>query len=181
MSTESIIHNENISVESVALTDITQTQTDSDIVLLLIKILNDGEHANKLKSSLKISDKSIEITQALLKISPDIFKNIEKSINAIVVDGELNISDLPSIILLIKDLVNTDINNIKKDIKNLTIENIIQFIKDLLLILIEENIIKTNDKKTVEKLIDASIELLSSTINIKETIFSIFNLGCCKN
>ena len=116
--------------------------------------------------------------------SPEIFINIANDINAIMVDGILDIADLPSIILLIKDVLNLNLDTIKSDVKNMTVQDSIQFIKDLLLILIEEDFIIVNNKKTVEKLIDACIELLSSTINLKTTFFSLLEskltLSCCK-
>lgn len=156
----------------------------NEIAVLLIKLLSSEENVNKLKASIKISDKSIEFIRLLVNKSPEIFINIAKDINAVMVDGILDIADLPSVILLIKDVLNLNLDTIKSGVKNMTVQDSIQFIKDLLLILIEEDFIIVNDKKTVEKLIDASIELLSSTINLKTTIFSLVNsaltLSCCK-
>jgi hypothetical protein len=101
-----------------------------------------------------------------------------------MVDGVLDVADLPSVILLVKDVLNLNLDTIKSGVKNLTVQDSIQFIKDLLLILIEEEYIIVNDKKTVEKLIDACVELLRSTINLKTTLFSLatsaLSLSCCK-
>jgi hypothetical protein len=161
-----------------------QDASGNEITVLLIKILSSEESVNKLKASIKISDKSIEFTRLLVNKSPEVFNNIAKDINAIMVDGVLDIVDLPSVILLIKDVLNLNLETIAISIKDLTVQDSIQFIKDLLLILIEEDFIIVNDKKTVEKLIDACIELLSSTINLKTSVVSLFKnallLSCCK-
>lgn len=161
-----------------------QVASSNEIAVLLINLLSSEENVNNLKTSIKISDKSIEFIRLLVNNSPEIFINIAKDINAVMVDGILDTADLPSIILLIKDVLNLNLETIKGGVKNLTLQDSIQFIKDLLLILIEEDFIIVNDKKTVEKLIDACIELLSSTINLKTSFVSIFksalSLSCCK-
>ena len=161
-----------------------QATSGNEIAILLINLLSSEENVNNLKASIKISDKSIEFIRLLVNNCPEIFISIAKDINAVMNDGILNITDLPLIILLIKDVLNLNLDAIKGGIKNLTLQDSIQFIKDLLLILIEEDFIVVNDKKTVEKLIDACIDLLSSTINLKTTFFSLassaLTLRCCK-
>ena len=161
-----------------------QVASGNEIAVLLIELLGNEESVNELKASIKISDKSIEFTRLLVNKSPEIFISIANNINAVMVDGILDIADLPSIILLIKDVLNLNLDTIKSSVKNMTLQDSIQFIKDLLLILIEEDFIIVNNKKTVEKLIDACIELLSSTINFKTTFFSLassaLTLSCCK-
>jgi hypothetical protein len=186
MSIDISLHGEPIEFEKEVEVPLTKTfdTSGNEIIVLLIKLLSSEESVNKLKTSIKISDKSIEFIRLLVNSSPEVFKIIEKDLNAIIVDGVLDVADLPSVILLVKDVLNLNLDSIKSGIKNLTLQNSIQFIKDLLLILIEEDYITVNDKKTVERLIDACIELLSSTINVKTTIFSLFNsallLSCCK-
>jgi len=186
MSLDISIHGESIELEKEVEVPLTKPQVTSgnEIAVLLINLLSSEENVNNLKTSIKISDKSIEFIRLLVNNSPEIFINIAKDINAIMVDGILDIADLPSVILLVKDVLNLNLDSIKSGVKNLTVQDSIQFIKDLLLILIEEDFIIVNDKKTVEKLIDACIELLSSTINLKITLFSLassaFLLSCCK-
>jgi hypothetical protein len=186
MSLDISIHGEPIELEKEAEVPLTKTvdASGNEIVVLLIKLLSSEESVNKLKSNIKISDKSVEFVRLLLNNTPEVFKTIEKDINAVMVDGVLDIADLPSVILLVKDVLNLNLDAIKSGVKNLTVQDSIQFIKDLLLILIEEDYIIVNDKKTVEKLIDACIELLSSTINLKTTLFSLIenalSLSCCK-
>lgn len=186
MSIDISLHGETIELEKEAEVPLTKTvdASGNEIVGLLIKLLSSEESVAKMKSSIKISDKSIEFIRLLVNSSPEVFKTIEKDINAVMVDGVLDVADLPSIILLVKDVLNLNLDTIKSGVKNLTVQDSIQFIKDLLLILIEEDYITVNDKKTVEKLIDACIELLSSTINVKTTVFSLlekaFSLSCCK-
>ena len=157
---------------------LTESVNSSEIMLLLVNLFSNIDSVNKLKTSIVISDKSIDIINMLLKNSPQIFDDIGKNITNIMNDGILDVSDMPSIILLLKDFLNLNLQN---NIKNLTVQDSILFIKDLLLILIEEKYIKVNDRKTVEKIIDSSIELLSSTINVNSSLYnSLLRLRCCK-
>jgi hypothetical protein len=186
MSIDISLHGEPVELEKEVEVPLTKTvdASGNEIIVLLIKILSSEESVNNLKASIKISDKSIEFVRLMVNNSPEVFKTIEKDINAIMVDGVLDIADLPSVILLVKDVLNLNLDTIKSGVKGLTVQDSIQFIKDLLLILIEEDYILVNDKKTIEKLIDSCIELLSSTINLKTTLFSLatsaLSLSCCK-
>ena len=160
----------------------------NELTELLVKLLNNEETVNILKTSAKISDKSIEFIRLMIDTNPIIFKLIDKDINEVMIDGALDPVDLPSLILLVKDVLNLNMDAIKESIKNLTIHDSIQFIKDLLLILIEEDYIFVYDKTNIEKSICIYIELLSSTINVNINInttpvslfSSIFSLSCCK-
>jgi len=150
----------------------------SEIMLLLVNLFSNIDSVNKLKTSIVISDKSIDIINMLLKNSPKIFDDFGKNITSIMNDGILDVSDMPSIILLLKDFLNL---NLKNKIRDLTVQDSVQFIKDLLLLLIEEKYIKVNDRKTAEKIIDTSIELLSSSINVNSSLYNyILRLRCCK-
>ena len=150
----------------------------SEIMLLLVNLFSNIDSVNKLKTSIVISDKSIDIINMLLKNSPKIFDDFGKNITSIMNDGILDVSDMPSIILLLKDFLNL---NLKNKIRDLTVQDSVQFIKDLLLLLIEEKYIKVNDRKTAEKIIDTSIELLSSSINVNTSLYNyILRLRCCK-
>jgi len=161
----------------------------NELVELLVKLLNNEESVNILKTSIKITDKSIEFIRLMIETNIIIFKLIDKDINEVIIDGVLDPVDLPSLILLVKDILNLNMVTIKSNIKDLTIHDTIQFIKDLLLILIEEDYIFIYDKINIEKSISMYIELLSSAININinttnnTTGFffaSVFGLSCCK-
>jgi hypothetical protein len=160
----------------------------NELVELLVKLLNNEESVNILKTSIKITDKSIEFIRLMIETNIIIFKLIDKDINEVIIDGVLDPVDLPSLILLVKDILNLNMATIKSNIKDLTIHDTIQFIKDLLLILIEEDYIFIYDKINIEKSISMYIELLSSTINVNINInttpvslfSSIFSLSCCK-
>jgi hypothetical protein len=158
----------------------------NEIIGLLIKLLNNEESVNTMKTSIKITDKSIEFIRLMVNNNPDVFKIVEKDINEIMIDGILDITDLPSLVLLVKDVLNLNMDTIKSNIKDLTIHDTIQFIKDLLLILIEEDYIFVYDKINIEKSISMYIELLSSTININintptvSFFASVVGLSCCK-
>jgi hypothetical protein len=102
----------------------------SEIMLLLVNLFSNIDSVNKLKTSIVISDKSIDIINMLLKNSPKIFDDLGKNITSIMNDGILDVSDMPSIILLLKDFLNLNLQN---NIRDLTVQDSVQFIKDLLL------------------------------------------------
>jgi hypothetical protein len=186
MSIDISLHGQPIEFEKEITVPLTKTVDTSgnEIVGLLIKLLSSEENVKGLKANIKITDKSVDFIRLLLNNCPEVFKTIEKDINVIIADGVLDIKDLPSVILIIKDVLNLNLDSIKSGVKYLTLQDSIQFIKDLLLILIEEDYIKVKDKNTIEKLICACIELLSSTINVNTTFVSlfksIFSSSCCK-
>ena len=69
-----------------------------------------------------------------------------------------------------------DSNNFKKLFK-ITIEDSINFIKNIILILIELEHIKVKDKDNVVIIIDFCIDLLTTSIDVTETVLS--KLGSC--
>ena len=186
MSLNISIHGANIEFDKDSEMPLTNTidASGNEIFNLLIKLLSSEESVNKLKTEIKISEKSIEFVRLMVNSGPEVFKTIERDIDEILVDGVLDIADLPSLVLLVKDVLNLKLDTIKLGIKNLTVQDSIKFIKDLLLILVEEEYILVTDKETVKKLIDACIELLGSTINLNATtvsfLSSVFGLSCCK-
>lgn len=142
-----------------------------EILNLLKKLVYDKLQLNKLKLSIHLSDKSIQIIQLFLKHSPEIFVKIANDVQTILSDGVLDISDLPQIIILIKDVYNI---NFKKLNTKFTVKESIQFIQDFILLLIELNYFIVNDKPKVIKVIDSSVQLLISSIQVAPSLFK-----CC--
>lgn len=144
---------------------------NEEILNLLKQLVCNETQLNKLKLSIHLSDKSIQIIQLFLKHSPEIFIEIANDVQIILSDGVLDISDLPQIILLIKDVYNI---NFKKINKKFTVNESIQFIQDFILLLIELNYFIVNDKIKVIKIIDSSVQLLMSSIQVAPSLFK-----CC--
>ena len=96
-------------------------------------------------------------------------KNIYKDIKKITEDKAITLNDIPEIILLCKDIFNlySESNKIK-----LTKIEIIEFIKNIVLfILFKSDLVKINDsdKELIINLINLSIKLLETKINLRKT------------
>jgi hypothetical protein len=155
-----------------------ESKPKNEIITLLYNLINDKFHIDKLKLSINISDKSIQLIQTFLKHSPEIFTKLSTDIQVILEDDILDLADLPQIIVLVKDIYNINFKKLGKNVKNISIEQSIQFIKDLILILIELNYILVNNKTKVINIVESSVNLLSSSIQIAPTIFNLFTCCC---
>lgn len=140
-----------------------------DLLLLFSETLNIKEKADELVS-LNINKEGLDIIQTILQHSPDTFSSISAKINEIIKDGILNSDDVPILINLIKDIINLDIKKIKKDV--LTVENVLLFIKTIIEILIVKDLVKVNNKDKVFQLIDISFILLTTTIDVNQSLFA---------
>lgn len=92
-------------------------------------------------------------------------KNIIDGIKQIFIDGQLNSYDIPTLINIITNLLNVNLTNVKLYIDTYTICIII---KVLIHVLLTEKIIiiTKDDESTINKMIDSSISLLDTTIQI---------------
>jgi len=147
------------------------------IVTLLSTLLTD-EKIPELYEKLHVSKKTVEIIKVLMDKSPDFFNDLENDVKKILADGVLDITDVPVMITMMKDICNINIPQLSKDIKKITVDESIQFIKDIVLVLIEYDHIQVKDKDVVVKMIDVSIDLLKSTVVTSNAVSSIFS-RCC--
>jgi hypothetical protein len=139
--------------------------TLSNLVFDLIKEkIGDKEFIQKIK----LNEESIKVINLILGSNTTIFNDLSKHIKDVISDKVIDINDIPSIILIIKDIVNINTKQINK--LKLTREQVITFIKNVLFILIESETIKVKDKQTVEQLIDLSVQLLSTKINVQRVV-----------
>lgn len=134
------------------------------LISILGKILED----NNIIIKLQLNEDNINIISMILKNHPDILNNISDDISKIINDKVIDISDIPEIILLLKDSVN--LYSSLHDLK-LTKEQIINFIKNIVILIIESDEIKINEsnKSLIINLINISVKLLESEINLKKT------------
>ncbi len=147
------------------------------IVTLLSTLLTD-EKIPELYEKLHISKKTIELIKVLMDKSPVFFNDLENNVTKILADGVLDITDVPVMITMMRDICNINIPQLSKDIKKITVDESIQFIKDIVLVLIEYDHIKVKDKDVVVKMIDVSIDLLKSTVVTSNAVASIFSCCC---
>ncbi len=147
------------------------------IVTLLSTLLTD-EKIPELYEKLHISKKTVELIKVLMDKSPVFFNDLENNVTKILADGVLDITDVPVMITMMRDICNINIPQLSKDIKKITVDESIQFIKDIVLVLIEYDHIKVKDKDVVVKMIDVSIDLLKSTVVTSNAVASIFSCCC---
>ena len=107
-------------------------------------------------------------------------KNIIDEIKNIFADGKIDLCDVPSLINVVTNILNFNLNQIKIKIDT----NIVSILIKLLIhILIIEKIIKINEieEKIIDKMIDTSLVLLNTTINIANVKCSCFSFLNKKN
>ena len=142
-----------------------------DFLTLLKEYLNSELKRDELK--IKLSEKDIKLLKSLSEKFPELFTTILKDLEKIMKDDILDLTDIPNLVILIKDIYNiysTKINTIEKT----TLNDSISIIKTIILLLLELEYIKVVDKEKFIKLLDASIELLSSTVIINNSLCNFF-------
>ena len=126
-------------------------------------LLSDHEVKNLL--TLKVDQRGIDFIYMLLDKSPATFNSISEKIGDVLQDGVLNTDDVPILINLVKEIMNTDRNKIS--INMLSLDNVLVFIKSIIEILIIKDHIKVENKDKVFLLIDVSFTLLTTTLDTK--------------
>lgn len=142
-----------------------------DFLTLLKEFLNSELKRDELK--IKLSEKDIKLLKALSEKFPELFTTILKDLEKIMKDDVLDLTDIPNLVILIKDIYNiysTKISTIEKT----TLNDSISIIKTIILLLLELDYIKVVDKEKFIKLLDSSIELLSSTVTMNNSLCSFF-------
>lgn len=122
-----------------------------------------------------IDDKTISILETILNTNPEIFNDMEEPIQKMVADGKINVSDMPSIHILVLKLY-TKIKSLKahklSSVDAAKAAGII--LKTTMHILVEEEVIKVNNKDDVltvlDYIIDTAVKMLSHMkLNPKNT------------
>ena len=136
---------------------------------LIAQLLVNETQLNELKINLKLDPSFLDLLKKINELLPELLGDIDTSISEIVKDKVIDSKDVPRLIVLIKDVYKkfTDSKKLKV-IDNITLEDSINFIKNLLLMLIELEHIKVNDKENVLLIIDLCVDLLTASIDIKE-------------
>jgi hypothetical protein len=101
-------------------------------------------------------------------------KSMLDNLQQVFEDGVLDLYDVPIIVKIITDLLNTNIN--AELLRNVKITDVGLVLKLLIYILIEFKIIQTDkiDNKTIFKIIDSSLDLLETSLKISNLKFN-----CC--
>jgi len=125
---------------------------------------------------LVIDHKTADNMRTILVQFPEIIADIDEHLMKILSDDVINMNDLPQIILLIKDVMNINAKDLKK--MKITKKDVVNLIEKIIIILIETNVIKTDDKK--ESFIVAlklGMDILESTIDVDDKI-NCWNWNC---
>ena len=103
-------------------------------------------------------------------------KSMLDNLQQVFEDGVLDLYDVPIIIKIITELLNTNIN--AELLRNVKITDVGLVLKLLIYILIEFKIIQTDkiDNKTIFKIIDSSLDLLETSLKVSNIKF---NCSCC--
>jgi len=103
-------------------------------------------------------------------------KSMLDNLQQVFEDGVLDLYDVPIIVKIITDLLNTNIN--AELLRNVKITDVGLVLKLLIYILIEFKIIQTDkiDNKTIFKIIDSSLDLLETSLKVSNVKI---NCSCC--
>jgi hypothetical protein len=128
-----------------------------------IKDLTFGETYN-------LNSDSVMVIYLILSKYPKLLDDMNVHLKNIISDSVINNKDLPEMLLLMSEVLNTNTSELNK--LKLTRKQVINFVKDVLIILIESKKIKINstEKDVVLSLLDISIKLLESKINVKKVV-----------
>ena len=150
-----------------------QSMSKIDLLMILGEMLKDELGINNLKLELKLKDSNLKLIKDVVDSFPECLNKISSSMEFVLQDDKLDVSDVPILVKLVKDIVNGTSNGVDK-LKNVTVEQWVDFIRNIIEILIHKNIIKVDDKEKVFKLLFVSSELLSTTIEVSGGVTSIF-------
>ena len=148
-----------------------QEKTDLiDLVKIISALLDTDEKIEALKVKVKITDSEISFMKKLLETCPDLFQEISKSLGAILEDKVIDTKDIPYIITIVKDSYKTLLKT-NTQLKKVTLEDSLLFIKHIILILIEYDHIKVDNKENIDLLIELCIDLLRTNLDLKVNLF----------
>ena len=156
--------------EEIQLVENEQKENVLDLVKILGELLDAKSTIDDLKLELKLKDSNIEFIQFILNSFPDCLKEISKGLDDVLEDGKLDISDVPTIVNMVKSIMNNSSKTMKK-VRKITVEELIDFIKNIIEILIHKDIIKVENKEKVFKLISVSVELLTTSVDVSNSIY----------
>jgi hypothetical protein len=121
-----------------------------------------------------LDNKTANTLKRILEEFPSIVNNIDEHIMKIISDDVIDMNDLPQIILLIKDVMNINVKELK--ILKVKRSEVIVLIEKIIVILIETNVIKTgNNKDSFLASLRLGIQILDAGIDASESL----GWSCC--
>ena len=151
-------------------------QSQSNCPIRGLPIIETINHASsKEKYTVHLSSIDIVFMHNMLCSRPEIFSRIQETIDAIMVDGKVDVFDLPHVIRLCAQLY--DEKKIQEAFQQVDVIALIRFTLDALL---DANILRMDDDVTqeaVKKITDASLVLLAT--NVSRTHSQTSYLSAC--
>lgn len=142
-----------------------------------VKPLSIIDIINEYVSSQEKNPETSIIMNSLLANQLEMLKKMDENVKNIMKDGKLDAGDIPEIILLLKNTSNLYSADLKK-IKICRGDMII-FIREILLLIVSNEHLDIKNKELYVKLIHSGTTLLSSTIDLEETINIKKWFFCC--
>jgi hypothetical protein len=145
---------------------------DSDVSTnFLLSVIKSKLDDSNFVQEVKLDSHSIQVINLILDRCPNVIDGLDKHIKSIISDNVVNSADIPAIILLVRDVLNTNLSELKR--VKVTRDQVIVFIKNIFIILIEADIIKTSSpesKQAILVLVDGCVKLLESKVNVQKVI-----------
>lgn len=125
-----------------------------------------------------VAPKTMEIMNTLLIHQLDMLKKMDENLSSIMKNGKLDVGDIPDIILLFKHTLNL----YSPQLKYLKISrgDMILFIREILILIVSNELLEIKNKDLYVKLIQSGTDLLSSTVDLDETV-NCKKWFCCRH
>jgi hypothetical protein len=106
--------------------------------------------------------------------------NILNNLQEVFADGVLDLYDVPTIVKIITELLNSNINS--ELLRNIKVSDVGIVLKLLIFILVEFKIIQSDklDDKTIFKILDSSLELLETSLKLSNVKLNCSCFPWCK-
>jgi hypothetical protein len=124
-----------------------------------------------------LNDNVLNIIKIILKDSPTSLEKMSNIIKDIISDGKLYICDIPKIVLLITELNNTNLKDVFKT-QNIQKSDIFDLIKFIIHLIVELKYVTVENEKKIFEMLDISLTLLNTNIDINE-IIAMKPSWCC--
>lgn len=128
---------------------------------------------NKILTNIILNETELSILKELISLSPDSLNDINKCILEIIKDGKIDALDIPSFLKIVKDIYVLCHQKITIKVSNL-IESIGSILKYILqIVLIKNSLISPELVKSIDGLIDITVDMikLHSSLKTKKTCY----------
>ena len=185
----------NVQVDNVSETELEQIIVKVDNKILLTNhtekisdMLKDNNYIQNLLKKVTINidtSTNVKVGNIITFLITNIngvlpLHNILKNLQEVFSDGVLDLYDVPTLVKIITELLNSNINS--ELLRNIKISDVGLVLKLLIFILVEFKIIQSDklDDKTIFKILDSSLELLETSLKLSNIKFKCSCFPWCK-